>query len=122
MNTENRKNTAPSRGGFYSNITMSLRSANALVLISCVLLIAVGLFIVHNAGFTVRFDTDGGSAVETQTVFHSEHILPSKEPHKEGYTFVGWYRDRACTSAWDLNTDVVVESMTLYAGWEKDTD
>lgn len=34
---------------------------------------------------------------------------------KENFTFKGWYKDRACTQAWNFNTDIVTGEMMLYA-------
>ena len=40
---------------------------------------------------------------------------------KNGYDFTGWYTDKDSTpsSKWDFKTIFDVESLTLYAGWEK---
>lgn len=35
----------------------------------------------------------------------------------EGYLFTGWYKDRACTKAWNFDVDTVQEDITLYACW-----
>ena len=44
-------------------------------------------------------------------------IEPSAKPRCAGFTFVGWYKDAACTQAWDFAKDVVTADMTLYAKW-----
>lgn len=105
-------------GGLYSKVTMSVRSANILILIGLVLLVGVTLFLIRHGGFTVRFDTDGGSRVESQKVMHSEYITEPQPPVKEGWHFTGWFLDRDCTVPWNPQTDPVTQSMTLYAGWE----
>ncbi|MBE6573455.1 MAG: hypothetical protein E7652_03575 [Ruminococcaceae bacterium] len=50
--------------------------------------------------------------------YGTETILPI--PTKKGYTFLGWYTDKACTS--DVKTDIGAEELTtaitLYAKWE----
>lgn len=38
-------------------------------------------------------------------------------PAADGYRFDGWYRDAACTKAWDFDADIVQEDLTLYAKW-----
>lgn len=103
-------------GGLYSKINMSVKTANILVTVLIVLLIAATVFLISHNGFTVSFDTDGGSSVESVKVYHSETVSP-ETPVKEGYVFTGWYTDKACTTEWDPETDVVTGSMTLYAGW-----
>ncbi len=106
-------------GGLYSKVNMSLKTANIMVLVLAFLLVAAMFFVVKHNGFTVRFDTDGGSYVESQKVLHSELITTPDEPVREGYTFDGWYLDRACTVPFDPSVDTVTQSMTLYAGWKQ---
>ena len=106
-------------GGLYSKVNMSLKTANIMVTVFIVLLIAATIFVVSHSGFTVSFDTDGGSHIESVKVMHSQTIDIKDEPVKEGYVFTGWYTDRGCTQAFDIETDTVTNSMTLYAGWEK---
>lgn len=106
-------------GGLYRNIKMSVKTANILVIIGCVALLFTMFFLVQHNGFTIKFDTDGGSYVESCKVMHSEVVPEPEAPVKEGYTFTGWYTDRACTQEWDIDSDTVSQSMTLYAGWEQ---
>ena len=105
-------------GGLYAKINMSVKSADIMVMSLTVLLIAALIFVVSHNGFTVKFDTDGGSYVEPVKAMHSE-IISVEEPVKEGWQFTGWYTDRDKSQKWDMNNDPVTGSMTLYAGWEK---
>ena len=107
------------RGGLYKNVKMSVKTANILILIGIALLIACTVFLVSHGGFTVSFDTDGGSYVEPQTRMHGELVTAPEEPVKEGYAFTGWYLDRECTAPWNLETDTVTDSFTLFAGWRE---
>lgn len=106
-------------GGLYSKVNMTLKTANIMVSAFIVLLIAATVFIVSHSGFTVSFDTDGGSHIESVKVMHSQTLELKEDPVKEGYVFTGWYTDRDCTESFDVKTDTVTGSMTLYAGWEK---
>ena len=108
-----------SNGGLYAKVKMSLKTANILVAVLIVALVLVTVFLVNHNGFTVSFDTDGGSSVESVRVLHSEKISPDEDPVKEGYVFTGWYLDKACTVKWNPEEDVVTGSMTLYAGWKE---
>ena len=105
-------------GGLYAKINMSLKSANIMVASLTALLIAAMIFVVKHNGFTVKFDTDGGSYIEPVKAMYSEK-LSAENPVKEGWKFTGWYTDRDCTQKWDAENDSVMGSMTLYAGWEK---
>ena len=42
---------------------------------------------------------------------------PETAPTLEGYTFGGWYKEAACTTLFDFDTDTVEEATTLYAKW-----
>ena len=41
--------------------------------------------------FTVTFDTDGGSAVPSQTVKEGDKVAKPEDPTKDNAVFVGWY-------------------------------
>lgn len=41
-------------------------------------------------------------------------------PTATGYVFGGWYKEAACTNAWNFSTDTVTATTTLYAKWTKD--
>ena len=82
------------------------------------LLVIALIFVVKHNGFTVKFDTDGGSYIAPLKAEYSDKLSP-ETPTKEGWTFTGWYTDRDCTESWDSKNDTVTGSMTLYAGWDK---
>ena len=44
-------------------------------------------------------------------------IIKPKDPVKEGFAFVGWYRDYDLTDEWDFSKDTVESNMHLYAKW-----
>ena len=70
--------------------------------------------------FTVTFDANGKDAElpASQRVKQGHPAIePSAKPRCAGFTFVGWYKDAACTQAWDFAKDVVTADMTLYAKW-----
>lgn len=72
--------------------------------------------------FTVTFDANGKDAElpASQRVKQGHPVIePSAKPTCAGFTFAGWYKDAACTQAWDFAKDVVTADMTLYAKWTK---
>lgn len=105
-------------GGLYSRVNMSVKSANIMVASLIALLITASVFIISHNGFTVQFDTDGGSYIAPLRAMHSDTIDVSP-PVKEGWQFTGWYTDRGKTQKWNAESDIVEGSMTLYAAWEK---
>ena len=97
---------------------MSVRTANLLVLTGIAVFFIVLTVAVSNSGFTVSFDSMGGTEVESVRAMHGDLLTIIDSPTREGYVFTGWYRDRACLIKWNEQTDVITDSMTLYAGWE----
>ena len=65
--------------------------------------------------YTVRFDTNDGTAVSDMTV---STIAKSPVTTKKGYTFVGWYTESAFTNKVTFPYEVT-KAQTLYAKWEK---
>jgi len=72
-------------------------------------------------GFTVTFDSDGGSEVDDITgVSNGATIDEPETPTKDLHTFDGWYEDEALTESWTFATDTVTSDITLYAKWISD--
>ena len=65
---------------------------------------------------TITFNSDGGSAVESQTIEEGNTATEPKEPDKTGYTFSGWYTEPECTTAFDFATPITSD-IILYAKW-----
>lgn len=64
---------------------------------------------------TVTFDTDGGSAVQTQIVEHGKTVAKPADPTKEGYNFTFWYNGAL---KYDFATPVTAD-LTLTAEWDE---
>ena len=70
--------------------------------------------------YTVTFDTDGGSTVESQTVPAGQKAArPAAEPTKSGdktsYAFLGWYKSDL-SAPFDFDT-AINETTTIKAKW-----
>ena len=66
----------------------------------------------------VSFNMQGhGSQVASQTVDIGNKVTQPSNPSATGYTFGGWYKEAACTNAWNFNSDTVSGDTTLYAKW-----
>ena len=76
------------------------------------------LFCVKSQAHRVKFDSQGGSSVGSQTPASGSTVTKPADPTREGYAFGGWYTDAACTKAYDFAT-AVTSDMTLYAKWTK---
>ncbi len=119
-NTE-QNNTVPQRQlrGLYSKVNISIRSLNIIIIVLVIALVACMAIGISNAGFTVNFDSMGGTMVESQKHMYGELIEAPIPPTREGYLFDGWDWDQNTTRPWDIEHDTVTESLTLYAGWRQ---
>ena len=68
----------------------------------------------NNAGFTVTFDADGGSAVQAQKVRRGSTATRPADPVRDGYTFQGWYKG---DTKYDFSTPVNAD-VALTARWK----
>ena len=65
------------------------------------------------ATYTITFDSDGGSKINTQNVLEGSKVKKPNDPIKEGFIFNGWYLKG---SLYDFNT-LVTGNFTLKAKW-----
>ena len=72
--------------------------------------------------YTVTFKHNNGMPDSTVTVEAGSLIPIPDAPVKDGYSFIGWYTDSACTTAWNIDIDRPTSNMTLYAGWQEETE
>ena len=63
--------------------------------------------------FKVIFDSDGGSAVDTQKVVNGKPATEPAAPTRDGYRFDGWYHGE---TLYDFSA-AVTENLTLTAKW-----
>lgn len=73
--------------------------------------------IIVSSECSVKFESNGGTAVPGQTVTYGEKLERPNNPTREGYRFLGWYQDIDLQIPWDFDTDTVQGNMTLYAKW-----
>lgn len=104
--------------GLYKNVNISVKSLNIIIVVLCTALIICMAIGIANRGFTVSFNSMGGTPVESQKLMYGDLLTETEEPTREGYHFTGWYTDENLNLPWNLQEDPVTESITLYAGWE----
>ena len=75
---------------------------------------SVNVYAIIKKGNWVTFDSDGGSAIDSQFVFDKISLNDQTTPTKPGYTFVGWYDG---TNKVDDGA-AVSSPMTLKAHWK----
>ena len=75
---------------------------------------SVNVYAIIKEGYWVTFDSDGGSAIDSQFVFDKISLNDQTTPTKPGYTFGGWYNGTEIVE----NGSAVTTPMTLKAHWK----
>lgn len=74
---------------------------------------------------SVKFNSNGGSAVEKIETAMLDYAIEPDYPTKDGYEFGGWYTDAELKHKFDFNKTAIEDDITLYAKWviptEEDT-
>lgn len=71
---------------------------------------------------TVAFESNAGSAVNSQTVQSGSLISEPAAPTRANFTFTGWYLDNNTKTKFDFSNQTVRKHMKLYAGWQINSD
>ncbi|MFF3021304.1 InlB B-repeat-containing protein [Gottfriedia sp. NPDC057948] len=83
-------------------------------------------------GYTINFDSQGGSVIKPMTVGYkanssrsngpSSNLVSSKDPAptKTGYKFLGWYNEPEGITPWDTSFTLTGDK-TVYAKWQMNT-
>ena len=74
---------------------------------------SVNVYAIIKEGYWVTFDSDGGSAIDSQFVFDKISLNDQTTPTKPGYTFDGWYNGESKVE----NGTQITKPMTLKAHW-----
>ena len=109
----------PKFRGLYRYGNISVKQLDMIIGLCILVIIIVVAIELMDPGFTVSFNSLGGTDVAPQEQMYGDLIEEPIPPTREGYTFTGWYRDSACFVPWDVEKDTVETDTTLYAGWEK---
>lgn len=71
----------------------------------------------ETAEFVLTFNTNGGTAIASQTIKYGAKPSVPPDPTKDDFDFGGWYSDVGLTKAIDLNGLVMTGAKTVYAKW-----
>lgn len=70
----------------------------------------------RRTNFTVNFNVDGGSSVASQIVVNGKKaVRPATNPTRDNSVFIGWYKDAACITPFDFDTEIITSQTTIYA-------
>ncbi len=71
--------------------------------------------------WTVTYDMNNGTGTyTTQTVANGSTASRPADPTYSGYTFGGWYTNKACSNVYNFST-AVTDNLLLYAKWTKNS-
>ena len=75
---------------------------------------SVNVYAIIKEGYWVTFDSDGGSAIDSQFVFDKISLNDQTTPTKPGYTFGGWYNGESKV----VDGTQITKPITLKAHWK----
>ena len=116
---ELQQDRTPRLRGLYRNVKISVKALDTIIVVGVLAILILVIIGLQDAGFTVTFDSKGGSDVPAQTQMYGQLLDEPEPPTREGYVFIGWFKDAACNMQWNMETDTIETDMTLYAGWQK---
>jgi len=96
----------------------AIRNASIAAASAAVAGVLTGCSLYGNDTYTVKFNTVGGSSVESQQIVWGEKINNPASPTKEGYTFDGWYLDANYKTKVDEVNYVVEGDVEFFAKWK----
>jgi uncharacterized repeat protein (TIGR02543 family) len=67
--------------------------------------------------YLVAFNSQGGSAVDSQTVPYGGKAAEPGTPVNGSLALEGWYKESALATKWDFAVDTVQGALTLHARW-----
>lgn len=73
----------------------------------------------QRTGFTVKFETFGGTEIPSQIVTPKTRAIKPETPVRKGFSFAGWYVDDIFQKGFSFNKRIN-EDVTLYAKWDSD--
>lgn len=105
--------------GLYKHVNISVKTLDCII-VACIAVIVILVALdLRNPGFTITFDSKGGTDVAPQNQMYGELLEVPDDPTRQGYEFSGWYLDPACDDLWEEDTDIIECDLILYAGWEE---
>ena len=105
--------------GLYKHVKISVKTLDRIIVGCIAVIVILVAFDLRNPGFTITFDSKGGTDVAPQNQMYGELLEVPDDPTREGYEFSGWYLDPTCDDLCEEETDIIECDLTLYAGWEE---
>lgn len=108
-----------SNGGLYKDVKVPVSWLNIAILGGLAALVLLIVFGSAKSGYTVRYNSRGGSDVSEQTYQYQQPLELPENPVRQGYTFNGWALYENGSEMAEPGMPVE-NSMELYALWKPD--
>lgn len=102
--------------GIYGSKDVPIRLLDGLIVFLLISIVGMIAYFALSGGFTVTFDSQGGTEVESQKLKYGDMAEEPKPPIRPGYEFDGWYTEEG-TVEWYFPVNTVEGDLTLYARW-----
>ena len=90
-----------------------------IFLLAIIIAFVVFVVVIKLLKYTITFDSNGGSDVAPVKAKKDEYFVLPANPTKRGYTFAGWYEDKALSVRFVDTCLVKRRSFTVYAKWNE---
>lgn len=74
----------------------------------------------YSVTYSNHYEEGGTYATQSGIVYGARLTAPAA-PTREGCSFIGWYKDPTCGTAWNFTADTVTRDAMLYAKWAQNT-
>lgn len=74
---------------------------------------------VKKVPFTVTFNTNGGSEIQSVTVINGKFLAKPSDPVRAGHAFLGWYADEGLNTPFAFDSEKITADTTVFAKWGK---
>lgn len=118
MEQNPKEEQTPKFRGLYRHVKISVKALDWIIVVCIAVILIVFALEMRDPGFTVTFDSKGGTDVPAQKQMYGQLLELPEPPTREGYIFTGWYKDYGCYDPWRTEEDTIETDITLYAGWE----
>ena len=118
---DSREEQLPKFRGLYRNVNISVKTLDRIIIACIVVIVILVALEMRNPGFTITFDSRGGTDVPAQNQMYGQLLEQPQPPTREGYAFTGWYTDPGCQLPWNVEERTIEGDLTLYAGWEPES-
>ena len=112
-NSEPQEEQLPRFRGLYRNVKISVKALDRVIFVCIAVIFIVVAMELRNPGFTITYDSCGGTDVMANNQMYGELLEEPEPPTREGYLFTGWYKDSACYELWDVNNDIIESEVIL---------